>query len=159
MSELSLNLTVSGSAKINFSLNFEPNSKSCENLTVSVPAPTTNSDLNTVRAPTPVCLIEENGERLVNSVALSGSDGNIDTLFDFDENELNSVLFGVDWGNVPSLSMSPDNRSLDNVALSLDNVAVAGSSTPFNHKDVVYDDEVTIVCEVTNPRDIKSEPL
>jgi hypothetical protein len=100
-------------------------------------------------------------------VSLLGSVENIDPLFDFDENDLNSVLFGGNWGNIPSLS--PSNLSLDNATvggsskpfnvdwgdipslspgnLALNNVAVVGSSEPFRGEDV------------TSPREIPSEPL
>jgi hypothetical protein len=94
MAELSCNFSLTGSGKITFSLNFEPSSSPCENLTVSDPDPTTTSDLSIVRSDLASCPTDTN-ERL-------GTGGNVgspgfDNLSDFGVNDFNLALLGADW--------------------------------------------------------------
>lgn len=131
MSELTLKFTFSGTSKFNFSVDFEPTMTSCENDNVSE-VPKITSDLNTVRDcladfnPVPSCsdsILEEPDVPPVFSVALSGVNGNVDSIFEnvseFNDNDLNSVLFGDGWKNseiFPLLSVNSDDLSFNNDA-------------------------------------------
>jgi hypothetical protein len=134
MSELSFNFSLTGAGKINFSLNFEPSSNPCENLTVSDPDPNTISDLTIARADS--------------VLTMPGSDGAVgfplfDNMSEIDDNDLNSALFGDDWRNVCE-NLSFDNEIVENplpAPLIDDEVVFEGEGTIRDAGDVTSSTE------------------
>ena len=134
MSDFTVKFSLSGTAKINFSVAIEPTLTSCENDNVSE-LPKAISDLKTARDSTPVppCTDSnlEETERPVFSLALSSANGSVESLFEnvseISDTELNSVLFGANWrslSTIPSLSVNPGDLLFNNEPT--DDVVVLG---------------------------------
>lgn len=149
MSGISVTFKLSGSAKVNFSVTFEPNLTACDKITLEGPSePNLTSDVITAAAstdPVPSCSNERGTNREENdspvfSVSLSDSCGNVglvaENVSEFNDIDIDSVLLGGDWRD-----------------FNLDSFVNSDILSSTDKTDV--DDEVVIVGEIVSG--IKSE--
>jgi hypothetical protein len=131
MSGINVTVSLSGAGKVNFSVAFDSNLTTCDKINVEGPSETNLiSDAITAAAltnPVPSCSNEqgthfEGTKEPVFSVELSDSRGNVGSVAknvtEFDDDDIDSVLFGGDWRNINLDSFpSPDITVVDEVVI------------------------------------------